>query len=105
MTGNNPRLIDEIIGTRCRVVRSTDPSQVGLEGVVLDETKNTLLIGKDLSNGSPRTVQKHGCVFSVQFGSETVELSGDTIAFRPEDRIKKLAKKATGRSGSTDREN
>ncbi|MEM3479359.1 MAG: ribonuclease P protein subunit, partial [Candidatus Bathyarchaeia archaeon] len=37
-------LQDEFIGLNVRVVKSTNPSYVGLRGKVIDETKNTFKV-------------------------------------------------------------
>jgi len=75
----------ELIGLAVVVSQSTDPSLVGLHGVVRDETRNTLLV--ETGKGEKR-VPKHGTAFTfeVQGG---VRVEGDDLLFRPEDRIKK----------------
>ena len=75
----------ELIGRSVAVVRSTDPSLVGIRGLVIDETRNTLVVE---AAGREKRVPKHGARFrfDVQGG---VEVDGDEILFRPEDRVKK----------------
>ncbi len=75
----------ELIGLRVLVSGSTDPSLVGLRGVVRDETRNTITV--ETARGEKR-VPKHGTAFTfeVQGG---VRVDGDDLLFRPEDRIKK----------------
>jgi ribonuclease P protein subunit POP4 len=75
----------ELIGLRVEVVESTDPSQRQLEGRVVDETRNTLVLEVA---GEEKHIPKHGSRFrfAVQGG---VEVSGDEIRYRPEDRVKK----------------
>ncbi|MEK6851007.1 MAG: ribonuclease P protein subunit [Candidatus Thermoplasmatota archaeon] len=75
----------ELIGLSVVVSGSTDPSLVGLRGVVTDETKNMLTV--DTEKGE-RRVPKHGTSFKfeVQGG---VRVEGDELLFRPEDRIKR----------------
>ncbi|TLZ60653.1 MAG: ribonuclease P protein component 1 [Methanobacteriota archaeon] len=75
----------ELIGRSVAVVQSTDPSLVGIRGFVIDETRNTLLVE---AAGREKRVPKHGARFwfDVQGG---VEVDGDEILFRPEDRVKK----------------
>lgn len=81
--------IHELIGLQASVKRSLSAPHSGLSGVVVDETKNMLVLrGKD---GKERRVPKRGCVFSFALPSgEKTEVSGDSIAFRPHDRPKKL---------------
>ena len=75
----------ELIGRSVAVMQSTDPSLVGVRGAVVDETRNTLVVE---AGGREKRVPKHGTRFwfDVQGG---VEVDGDEILFRPEDRVKK----------------
>jgi len=75
----------EFIGVEASVVRSTDPSLVGVRGLVVDETRNTFVLD---AGGREKRVPKQGTRFrfNLQGG---VELEGEEILFRPEDRIKK----------------
>ncbi len=75
----------ELIGRAVVVSESTDPSLVGLRGVVRDETRNTLVV--ETPKGDKR-VPKHGAAFTFDApGGQRV--AGDDLLFRPEDRIKK----------------
>ncbi len=75
----------ELIGLRVQVVRSTDPSQVNLSGRVVDETRNLLVLDV---GGVDKRVPKQGTRFrfDIQGG---IEVEGDEIRYRPEDRVKK----------------
>lgn len=70
-----------VIGEKLSVVKSTDPSKVGIEGVVLLDTAKTLIFESD---GRTLRVEKAGCAF-LMAGSERV-LSGSDISGRLEDR-------------------
>ena len=70
-----------VIGERLSVVKSTDPSKVGIEGTVLLDTAKTLVIG---SGGRTLRVEKAGSVFQV-CSSGRVVLDSD-ISGRLEDR-------------------
>lgn len=76
---NLPR--HELIGLHTEIIESTDKSQTGIEGEVLDETQNLLNIeGKE--------VEKENCVFRFTLSDGTrVKLNGKLIAKRPEERI------------------
>jgi len=77
----------EFIGRPCRVADAGHRGYIGLEGVILDETKNTLVI----STGSgEKRVPKPGNTFRITFNGKDVLIDGRTIAYRPEDRIKKI---------------
>ncbi len=75
----------ELIGLQVRVVRATDPGQMDLSGRVVDETRNMLVVEVD---GVDKHIPKQGnrFRFDIQGG---LELEGDEIRFRPEDRVKK----------------
>ena len=76
---NLPR--HEIIGLHAEIKESTDPTQEGIKGEILDETRDMLRIGD-------KKVAKENCVFLIEIPSgEKVELNGSIIAKRPEDRI------------------
>jgi ribonuclease P protein subunit POP4 len=76
----------ELVGLRVRVARHPDPSIAGCEGLVVDETMNTISIEAD---GRVRVVQKMGGDFEFPLDGQSVRLEGSRIAFRPEDRTKK----------------
>jgi len=75
----------ELIGLQVEVVTATDPSQAHLRGLVVDETRNTIVVEV---RGEEKRIPKHGSRFrfEVQGG---MELDGEEIQFRPEDRVKK----------------
>ncbi len=75
----------ELIGLRVQVVSAADPSQRNLSGHVVDETRNMLVVEV---GGADKRIPKQGSRFrfDIQGG---VEVDGDEIRFRPEDRVKK----------------
>jgi ribonuclease P protein subunit POP4 len=79
-------LAHELIGLRVLVVRSTSLPFIGLEGRVIDETKNTLVI--ESKKGELR-IPKKTCTFRFYFRNESAVVDGKEIAYRPEDRPKK----------------
>ena len=81
-------LSHEIIGLETVVKNSSDRSRIGLKGKIVDETKNTLCI--ETENGE-KVLPKKEVVLEIFFGDEKIELDCKKIAFRPEDRVKKLA--------------
>ena len=81
----------ELIGLKAKVVRSSHPGYVGIEGKVLDETRNTILI---LHKNKKKIVIKNTAVFNFTTPDGTiVEIDGKTIIGRPQDRIKKRVKR------------
>jgi len=76
----------EWIGKEAEVVSASNPSIIGLKGVVVDETKNLLVL--ETASGEKK-VPKHLSRFRIKHGDEIVEISGDDIIASPEERIKK----------------
>ncbi len=81
--------LHELIGLRAKVATSLSLPYRGLQGVVVDETKNTLVfLSKD---GKEKSVPKRGCIFCFHLpGGKMAMLDGDCIAYRPYDRPKKV---------------
>lgn len=73
---------EEFIGARVRIEKCTDPSLQGMEGTVVDETKNMIFI----ESGKIRKVPKNIAVFNM----DGIEIDGRKIRYRPEDRIRKI---------------
>ena len=94
--------IRELIGGEVRVIEHSDPTFIGLFGTVLDETMNTFLIR---SGEGTRKVPKKGAKFEYMVKEKNevirVELDGDTLIQRPEDRTKKLERKKVDRKNGS----
>ena len=75
----------ELIGLQVQVVRATDPGQVSVSGRVVDETRNLLVIE---AGGVEKRIPKQGARFRFEIQGG-IEVEGDEIRFRPEDRVKK----------------
>lgn len=76
----------ELIGLQCKVVNSLNKSQIGISGVIENETLKTIVI-----NG--KRIFKKGSIFRINVANKTVDVDGDHLLTRPEDRIKKKIKK------------
>jgi ribonuclease P protein subunit POP4 len=77
----------ELIGLEVEVKKSTNKSQIGIKGRVVDETYNMLII--ETKKGE-KMVEKKSCVFVFKLpDGEKVEVEGWVLVGRPEDRIKK----------------
>jgi ribonuclease P protein subunit POP4 len=75
----------ELIGLQVEVLRATDPGQVRMSGRVVDETRNLLVIE---AGGIEKRIPKQGARFRFEIQGG-IEVEGDEIRFRPEDRVKK----------------
>lgn len=79
-------LQQELIGLQVEVVKSLNRTQDHIAGRVSDESMKTLTVG----NGAKRRmIPKQGTLFRFTLASgEQVDLNGDLILRRPEDRVK-----------------
>ena len=90
----------EWIGRFVKVDSSCDPTFNGLFGIIIDETRNTVIIETDSASGSIKTVPKAGTVFVFELPegiSQTgrnisVKIDGNITLSQPQNRIKNLKK-------------
>ena len=78
----------ELIGLKITVSDSSNPSVRGLEGKVIDESRNMLVI--ENTQRGEKKIPKAGnrFIFELNRGVH-VRVKGDRLISRPEDRIKK----------------
>ena len=77
------------IGRTLTVTASTDPTLTGRQGIVVDETRNTLAL---LEGEQHLVLNKASITFTVG-GSDAV-IQGAMVGQRPEDRIHRTYRKA-----------
>ena len=81
----------ELINLPCRVKGSTNKALIGLEGRIVDETRQTLTLEV---KGKEKSMIKDQCIFSFKIPSGIwVRIEGIILVARPEDRIKKKFRK------------
>jgi len=68
---------EEFIGCAVIIERCTDPTWIGKQGIIVDET-NTI-----------KKIEKKTAIFQVKLPERTIRIKGSKINYRPEDRIKK----------------
>jgi len=86
--------MDELIGLRVRVSKSTQPEMVGLTGTVADETMKTLTI----QTGKKEVIiPKKDATFEFEYEGRWETVAGNDILFRPDERVKKNWRKMHGR--------
>jgi len=83
----------EWIGLPVKVIESTDRAKIGIEGKVVDETKNLVVVD---TGGCEKRLPKREVTFMVSLGDEKVLLHCNGFVQRPEDRIKYFGGKAYG---------
>ena len=76
----------EIIGLEIVVVDANNKSLIGIQGEVVDETKQSFII--QTKNGEKRVLKK-GTSFKLKVNNQALIIKGDILVARPEDRIKK----------------
>jgi len=76
----------EFIGLKCEVVSSKNKSNVGVKGKIKDETLKTVVIGD-------KRIAKKDTIFRMTLEKDIVDVDGNCLLARPEDRIKKKIKK------------
>lgn len=90
----------ELIGLTVEIIDATDQQLIGLHGEVVNETKRTLTIevsrtgSSELPSAQRVTILKKDCLFRFTLPSgELVDLSGELINEKSEDRLKKIIRK------------
>ena len=84
----------ELIGVEMEIVKSTRRELIGLKGEIVDETMSTFVVeGKK----KEIVVPKKFCTFRFHKKSKSIEIEGNRLMFRPEDRIKKYWRKFHGK--------
>jgi ribonuclease P protein subunit POP4 len=91
MVMRNPSNIlkHELIGLFCEIVSSSNKSQIGLKGKIIDETMKTVVIQDE----EERRIPKQNTVFRIELGGKKIDIDGNYLIARPEDRIKRKFKK------------
>ena len=79
----------ELIGLTVSVVNAADKNMVGTSGMVIDETKNTLVIRNSVTAKEKRIPKKDN-VFRFQTEKGEVDVTGSVIVCNPADRVKKI---------------
>ncbi|WP_407393508.1 ribonuclease P protein component 1 [Methanobrevibacter sp.] len=81
----------EFIGLKVHATNLKNKS-LNLKGTIIDETKNTIKI-EEVDN-TEKIIPKKGNLFVFELpNGEKVEINGNILSIRPEDRIKKRFKK------------
>jgi len=74
-----------LIGLRTKIIESKNKTLTGFEGIVVDETKNTLTIEK---NGTIKKILKNSSVFEFDADSKKFVVDGKNIQKKSTERIK-----------------
>ena len=79
----------EFIGLNVKIVDAKNKSLIGLEGSIVDETKNLLLIE---DKGTVKKILKDQATFLITINEKKYEIDGRLLVGRPEERLKKIKK-------------
>ena len=73
----------ELIGTEIEIIKSTNSSNLGIQGKVIDETKSLLKIEQ---NHTIKSLFKKNITFKIKNTGQVID--GKSIIKRPEERLK-----------------
>jgi len=76
----------ELIGTTIKIVDSKNPSLIGKEGKIVDETKNSFKIAH---KNKIKVILKDQIIFEIKINGQAIKVDGKSLVGRPEDRVKK----------------
>jgi len=72
----------EIIGKYVKIIDAKNKTLIGIEGKIIDETKNTITL--ETKRGRKKLIKSQ---ITLNFIKEGVIINGKKIALRPEERI------------------
>lgn len=82
----------ELLGLRVRVVSSIDPGVENIEGIIVGETMKTIVIragDREIVTFKKGTRYR----FIIPESGEEVEIDGDRLFGRPEDRVRRIMRR------------
>ena len=91
MTTLNPKSLvhHELIGLNMRVISTRDNTFKGVEGLIIDETRNTFQIYPSSRSRKKIIIPKNITTFSFQIPKgEEVIVNGQILVGKPQDRLK-----------------
>lgn len=81
---------EEIIGADIKIIESKNQAHKGVEGKLIDETKNTLTLKIKGKTGDKHiTIAKEQCTFEITTKKSRFTAKGSELIGRPEERMKK----------------
>jgi ribonuclease P protein subunit POP4 len=82
---------DEFINLHAKIVKSSNPTHIGLSGKIIDETRNTFTI---IHEGKKKIIPKNHTVFHFTLPDGTVvEIEGNLLLGSPDERVKKRVRR------------
>lgn len=83
----NPKEIErhELIGLTCKVIDAKNKGLIGLQGKIIDETKNTIKIQQ---KDKTKIILKNQVTLEFTINNKKIQIKGEKLVKRPEERIK-----------------
>jgi ribonuclease P protein subunit POP4 len=81
----------EFIGLKVKVVKSTNPNNVGIEGTIIDETRNTFKVQHE--DHMKMLIKKENMFHFMWPDGTVLEIDGKMVVGRPEERVKKRVRR------------
>ena len=82
--------IRPLIGLTATVVQSTNPAHRGITGQIIDDTQNTLTLGKNLRQ---RMIPKVSSIFHLTLpNGEIAHIAGTDLLGHPAERLRRAKK-------------
>lgn len=75
----------ELIGRTAKITDAKNKANIGLEGKIIDETKNTLTI--KTKKGRKKLIKKN-ITLKMKINNSEITINGEEIQAAPEERIK-----------------
>lgn len=82
---NTNYLKKELIGLPIEILEAKNKPLVGIKGIIIDETKNTITI----KNHSIKKIIKNQVILKIKFDKKIIKIDGKLLLNKPEERIKK----------------
>ena len=77
------------LGRKIKVINSCDISKIGINGIIINETKNMFQI-KDLKDNM-KNIPKKECIFDIEINNNFERIDGKNICYNLAERIKKFS--------------
>ena len=79
------KIKEELIGLNAKIIDSKNPQNINIEGRIVDETKNMIII--ETKYGDKKLIKNQN-TFEIGFDNGKEVIEGSLLVARPQDRIK-----------------
>lgn len=85
----------EIVGLTCKVIDAENKNLIGLQGKIIDETRNTIIIQ---TKDKTKVLLKEQVTLEFTNNDQKITINGKKLLKRPEERIKDETKSKRNRN-------